>query len=77
MRVDIREWLAPLDLGKYAETFVENEIGIRDLPCWLTRAEPIPEGERDAAHALGQRRLIISSSRWPRSSEANEVCRLG
>ena len=23
---------------------------------WLTRTEPIPEGERDAAHALGKRR---------------------
>lgn len=23
---------------------------------WLTRTEPIPEGERDAAHALGRRR---------------------
>ena len=24
---------------------------------WLTRTEPIPEGERDIAHALGKRRL--------------------
>ncbi|MDG1827211.1 MAG: hypothetical protein P8H62_13210 [Henriciella sp.] len=24
---------------------------------WLTRTQPIPEGERDAAHALGQRRF--------------------
>lgn len=24
---------------------------------WLTRAEPIPESERDAAHALGRRRM--------------------
>ena len=24
---------------------------------WLTRTEPIPEGERDIAHALGRRRL--------------------
>jgi len=24
---------------------------------WLTRTDPIPEGERDAAHALGQRRF--------------------
>ncbi|MEQ9434253.1 MAG: hypothetical protein RJQ02_00380 [Hyphomonas sp.] len=24
---------------------------------WLTRTEPIPEGERDIAHALGNRRL--------------------
>lgn len=24
---------------------------------WLTRTEPIPEGERDAAHALGKRRF--------------------
>jgi hypothetical protein len=24
---------------------------------WLTRTEPLPQGERDAAHALGQRRF--------------------
>lgn len=24
---------------------------------WLTRTEPLPDGERDAAHALGQRRF--------------------
>ncbi|MEM9573258.1 MAG: hypothetical protein AAF996_17460 [Pseudomonadota bacterium] len=24
---------------------------------WLTRTEPLPEGERDAAHRLGQRRF--------------------
>lgn len=24
---------------------------------WLTRTEPIPEGEREAAHALGRRRM--------------------
>ena len=24
---------------------------------WLTQTEPIPEGQRDAAHALGQRRF--------------------
>ena len=24
---------------------------------WLTRTDPLPEGERDAAHALGQRRF--------------------
>lgn len=24
---------------------------------WLTQTEPIPQGERDAAHALGQRRF--------------------
>lgn len=24
---------------------------------WLTRTEPIPEGERDIAHALGQKRF--------------------
>ncbi|AXE63921.1 hypothetical protein BBF93_06600 [Hyphomonas sp. CACIAM 19H1] len=24
---------------------------------WLTRTEPIPDGDRDAAHALGRRRM--------------------
>ena len=26
---------------------------------WLTRTEPIPEGERDIAHALGRKRLLF------------------
>ena len=49
---------------------------------WLTRTEPIPEGERDAAHALGQRRFDHFIGFWPRPIlvwshplRMNELCR--
>jgi len=32
------------------------EMLARYIFYWLTRSDPIPEGDRDAAHALGQRR---------------------
>jgi len=32
MADDLREWLESLDLGKYADLFSENEVGLRDLP---------------------------------------------
>lgn len=31
---------------------------------WLTRTEPIPEGERDIAHVLGQKRFEFFMSRY-------------
>jgi hypothetical protein len=44
---------------------------------WLTRTEPIPEGERDAAHALARGALTISSSRWRKSSVTSAVWQRG
>jgi len=46
---------------RQAEMERDVAIGLETLQhfifYWLTRTEPIPEGERDAAHALGQRRF--------------------
>ena len=33
MADDVREWLTDLDLVKYIDVFVENEVGMRDLPA--------------------------------------------
>ncbi|MEH6409175.1 MAG: hypothetical protein V7741_01525 [Hyphomonas sp.] len=52
-----------LDRLELCQAAIERDvaIGLETLQhyifYWLTRAEPIPEGERDAAHALGQRRF--------------------
>jgi hypothetical protein len=32
MADDLRHWLERLDLGKYADLFYENEVGLRHLP---------------------------------------------
>ena len=40
---------------------------------WLTATQPIPEGSRDAAHALGRRRMDHFSSQVARSLQAHTV----
>ena len=49
-RFDTRQARMEADLRLSTETLGQYVL------YWLTRMEPIPEGERDAAHALGQRR---------------------
>lgn len=39
---------------------------------WLTRAEPLPNGERDAAHRLGQRRFDYFIKQVARKIGADE-----
>lgn len=39
---------------------------------WLTRTEPIPEGERDIAHALGRKRLAYFHEQVVRKVSAGE-----
>ena len=39
---------------------------------WLTRSDPLPEGERDAAHALGQRRFEYFIEQAARKIGADE-----
>jgi hypothetical protein len=39
---------------------------------WLTRSDPLPEGERDAAHALGQRRFEYFIEQVARKIGADE-----
>lgn len=49
-RFDARQGQIQADVRLCAETIGQYVL------YWLTRTEPIPEGERDAAHALGRRR---------------------
>lgn len=49
-RFDDRQGQIEADVRLCAETIGQYVL------YWLTRTEPIPEGERDAAHALGRRR---------------------
>lgn len=47
---DIRQGEIERDVGFTLEAFGQFVL------YWLTRTDPLPEGEREAAHALGQRR---------------------
>lgn len=44
---------------------------------WLTRTEPIPDGERDVAHALGQRRFDYFISQVVRRIAEDPISRGG
>lgn len=48
---DIRQGEIERDVGFTLEAFGQFVL------YWLTRTDPLPEGEREAAHALGQRRF--------------------
>lgn len=50
-RIDIRQGALERDLAINLETLQHYVL------YWLTRTEPLPEGDRDAAHALGRRRM--------------------
>lgn len=55
MADDLRQWLDSLDLGKYADLFAENEVGLRDLPH-------ITEGDlKDLGLPLGPRRRLLAN----------------
>lgn len=49
-KYDARQNRMETDLRLCTETLAQYVL------YWLTRLEPLPEGERDAAHALGKRR---------------------
>ena len=55
--------LARLDAFDIRQGEIERDVGFtlealgQFVLYWLTRADPLPEGEREAAHALGQRRF--------------------
>jgi class 3 adenylate cyclase/tetratricopeptide (TPR) repeat protein len=51
----ITRWLEDLDLGKYADVFIENEVGLRDLPH-LT-----DDDLREIGLPLGPRRRIMGA----------------
>ena len=50
-RFDVRQSEIERDVAFTFETLAHYVL------YWLTRTEPLPDGERDAAHALGQRRF--------------------
>ena len=52
MTQDIKEWLAGLGLGKYAETFSENDIDFRSLP------KLSEQDLKDIGVSLGHRRVL-------------------
>ncbi|MEQ8748743.1 MAG: hypothetical protein RIC52_03110 [Amphiplicatus sp.] len=49
--IDLRQGAVERDAAIILETLGQY------VRYWLTRTEPLPEGERDAAHNLGQRRF--------------------
>lgn len=55
--------LARLDTFDLRQGEIERDVGFtlealgQFVFYWLTRTDPLPEGEREAAHALGQRRF--------------------
>lgn len=49
-QIDLRQGIMERDLAMCLETLGHF------IFYWLIRTSPIPDGERDAAHALGQRR---------------------
>ncbi|MBT3533948.1 MAG: adenylate/guanylate cyclase domain-containing protein, partial [Rhodospirillaceae bacterium] len=55
MADDVREWLTDLDLVKYIDVFVENEVGMRDLPA-------INDGDlRELGLPLGPRKRVMAA----------------
>lgn len=50
-RIDRKQGALERDLAINLETLQHFVL------YWLTRTEPIPEGDRDVAHALGRRRM--------------------
>ena len=48
---DLRQGALERDAALIAETLGQFVL------YWLTRSEPLPEGERDVAHTLGQKRF--------------------
>ena len=55
MATDIREWLEDLGLGKYSETFTENDVDFRALPH-LDR-----EDLKELGVSLGHRKVILAA----------------
>ena len=55
--------LARLDAFDIRQGEIERDVGFtlealgQFVLYWLVRTDPLPEGEREAAHALGQRRF--------------------
>ncbi len=60
MADSIDQWLETLELGRYAQAFIDNEIGIRDLP-FIQEADLVELGlpigpRRRVMHAISELR---------------------
>lgn len=66
-RIDRSQANAERDMAEVVETLKHYVL------YWLTVTQPVPEGSRDAAHALGRRRMDHFSSQVARSLQAHTV----
>ena len=64
-RIDRRQGALERDLAISLETLQHYVL------YWLTLTEPIPEGDRDAAHALGRRRMDYFLAQVARKARLN------
>jgi len=55
MTDSIAKWLETLELGRYAEAFIDNEIGVRDLP-FITEGDLVELGL-----PIGPRRRVMNA----------------
>ena len=55
MTDSIAKWLETLELGRYAEAFIDNEIGVRDLP-FITEGDLVGLGL-----PIGPRRRVMNA----------------
>ena len=55
MAEDIRQWLVSLDLAKYIDVFIDNEVGMRDLPA-INDADL-----RELGLPLGPRKRVLTA----------------
>lgn len=72
--IDLRQGAVERDAAIILETLGQYVL------YWLTRTEPLPEGERDIAHNLGQRRFDyfieqVAAKIGEGSSLAGRVCK--
>jgi hypothetical protein len=66
-RIDRNQASAERDMAMIVETLQHYIL------YWLTVTQPVPEGSRDAAHALGRRRMDHFSSQVARILQARIV----
>ena len=66
-RIDRRQANAEREMAELVETLKHYVL------YWLTVTQPVPEGSRDAAHALGRRRMEHFASQVARSLRARSV----
>ena len=72
--------LARMDAFDIRQGEIERDVGFtlealgQFVLYWLTRTDPLPERERDAAHALGQRRFRYFVEQVARKVKSEGSC---